>query len=152
MSQNPRPNPYQSPSPAAARHEFPGRREAAIRAVKGPAIALISVGSLSIAWWVFCVVWDLVVLATDSLAASDPAFAPFQMTVKTLWGIVIACNCGFSIWAGWQMRKLWHYQACFLASILASIPGLSPCLCVGIPFGIWAIISLSRSEVKQAFD
>ena len=121
-------------------------------AVKGAAIALISVGSLSIVWWVICVVWDMVVLATDSSAADDPAFAPFQMTVKTVWGVVIAANCGFSIWAGWQMLKLRQYQACFLASILASIPGLSPCLCVGIPFGIWAIIALSRGEVKTAFD
>jgi hypothetical protein len=29
---------------------------------------------------------------------------------------------------------------------------LGPCCIVGIPFGIWAIVVLSKPEVKRAFE
>jgi len=38
------------------------------------------------------------------------------------------------------------------ASIIAMIPCVSPCCCLGLPFGIWALVVLARPAVKSAFQ
>ena len=50
-----------------------------------------------------------------------------------------------------QMKALENYPLALTASILAIIPCLSPCCLVGLPIGIWAIVVLSKPEVKAAF-
>ena len=37
------------------------------------------------------------------------------------------------------------------ASILAVVPCVSPCCLVGLPIGIWALVVLSKPEVKSQF-
>jgi hypothetical protein len=37
------------------------------------------------------------------------------------------------------------------ASVIAMIPCISPCCIVGLPIGIWAMVVLSKPEVKSAF-
>jgi hypothetical protein len=50
-----------------------------------------------------------------------------------------------------KMMRLQSYGWAMAAAILAVIPCLSPCCCLGIPFGIWALVVLSKPEVKAAF-
>jgi hypothetical protein len=50
-----------------------------------------------------------------------------------------------------SMIRLKGYRSAFVAAILSVIPCCSPCFVFGIPFGIWAIVLLSRSDVKQLF-
>lgn len=50
-----------------------------------------------------------------------------------------------------QMARLRSYSSAMTAAILAVIPACSPCVVVGIPFGIWAIIVLRDPSVKAAF-
>jgi hypothetical protein len=50
-----------------------------------------------------------------------------------------------------KMLRLQNYGWAMAASILAVIPCLSPCCCLGIPFGIWSLVVLSKPEVKSAF-
>jgi predicted PurR-regulated permease PerM len=50
-----------------------------------------------------------------------------------------------------KMMHLQSYGWAMAAAILAVIPCLSPCCCLGIPFGIWALVVLSKPEVKAAF-
>lgn len=50
-----------------------------------------------------------------------------------------------------KMRNLESYGLAMTASILSMIPYLSPCCCFGLPFGIWALVVLSKPEVKGAF-
>jgi hypothetical protein len=50
-----------------------------------------------------------------------------------------------------KMMRLQNYGWAMAAAILAVIPCLSPCCCLGIPFGIWALVVLSKPEVKAAF-
>jgi hypothetical protein len=54
-------------------------------------------------------------------------------------------------WGAWCMRRGVRYKTALAASILACIPLASPCLYVGIPFGIWAIVVLRRPDVRAAF-
>jgi hypothetical protein len=50
-----------------------------------------------------------------------------------------------------QMLRWRSYGFAMTAAVLSVIPCLSGCYCVGIPFGIWSLVVLSKPEVKQAF-
>jgi hypothetical protein len=66
-----------------------------------------------------------------------------------LFGILVNI---FVIWAGVRMMSLRNYGVCMAAAILAVVPCTAPCCCLGIAAGIWALVVLSRPEVKQAFS
>ena len=145
-------NPYQAPNLEAVRYEFRQQKEAARQAVKGPAIGLIAVSCLSLFMGLVTIVWDTILIATDPQSFDDLPLGAGGFVVKTVWGLIILANSGFAIWAGFSLQKLRQHQLCWLAGILACIPAIGPCFCLGIPFGIWAIVVLNRSDVADAFD
>lgn len=49
------------------------------------------------------------------------------------------------------MLRFRGYSGALTAAILAIIPICSPCLVLGIPFGIWAVVVLLRPEVRGRF-
>ncbi len=51
----------------------------------------------------------------------------------------------------WSMQSLRRYGLAMTGAIVALVPCLSPCLILGMPFGIWALVVLASSDVKQAF-
>jgi hypothetical protein len=60
--------------------------------------------------------------------------------------------CGIlMIVGGIKMMSLSGYGLSMTASILAMIPCTSPCCLLGLPFGIWSVVVLSRADVKAAF-
>jgi len=147
-----RPNPYQTPNLAAVRSEFRQQKEGARQAVKGPAIGLIAISSLSAFLGLVTIFWDTLLFAIDPQYFDDLPFGAAGFVFKTVWGLIILANCGFAIWAAISMQRLQQHQLCLLASIMACIPPISPCFCLGIPFGLWAAFVLNRSEVAEAFD
>ena len=50
-----------------------------------------------------------------------------------------------------HMMRLKSYSSAMTAAVLAVIPLCSPCVVLGIPFGIWALVVLSNADVKAAF-
>ncbi|MFN0196616.1 MAG: hypothetical protein ACKVT0_07710, partial [Planctomycetaceae bacterium] len=44
------------------------------------------------------------------------------------------------------------YPLAMAGCILASIPCCSPCLVLGMPFGIWGLVILTQEDVKQSFS
>jgi hypothetical protein len=52
---------------------------------------------------------------------------------------------------GLMMFKLRAYGLCVAAAVLALVPCVSPCCCLGLPLGIWALVVLFKPEVKSAF-
>jgi predicted PurR-regulated permease PerM len=65
---------------------------------------------------------------------------------------VIAIAVGVVVLLGaLKMKKLESREWAMTASILAMIPCISPCCIVGLPIGIWALVVLSKPEVKSAF-
>jgi hypothetical protein len=65
--------------------------------------------------------------------------------------IGIAC-AAFTVYGGMQMRALKNWGLALAATILAMLPcGSSCCCCLGLPIGIWVIITLTKPEVKSAF-
>ena len=49
------------------------------------------------------------------------------------------------------LQRLEGYGMAMSGAIVAIIPCLSPCLILGMPFGIWALVLLSSQDVKSAF-
>jgi hypothetical protein len=50
-----------------------------------------------------------------------------------------------------KMKRMESHGFAMAASILALVPCISPCCIVGLPIGIWALVVLSKPEVKGAF-
>jgi hypothetical protein len=76
--------------------------------------------------------------ATSGSAAFLPYLATLVISAIVLFGAL-------------KMMRLQSFGWAMAAAILAVIPCLSPCCCLGIPFGIWALVVLSKPEVKAAF-
>ena len=129
-------------------------REAAQRSLKGPAIGLIAVSALSLFLALLTIVWDTILLMSGSDNFDDLPLGSSSFAFKTIWGLVLVASNGFSLFGGVQMLRLQQqqHQLCWLAAVLACIPVIGPCFCLGIPFGVWAIIVLNRSDVTKAFD
>ena len=59
---------------------------------------------------------------------------------------------GLILFGAIQMKQAKMYGVCMAACILSVIPCVcTSCGCLGIPFGIWALIVLMDPEVKSAF-
>ena len=63
-------------------------------------------------------------------------------------GLLVAA---FVIYASLKMKKLTQWGLAVAASILVMIPCISPCCIIGLPIGIWCLLTLNRPEVKNTF-
>ena len=58
---------------------------------------------------------------------------------------------GVIFYGGLKMKSLENHGLAVATGVLAVIPCTSPCCLLGIPVGIWALVVLSKPEVKSAF-
>jgi hypothetical protein len=154
-----------APSPGAAPGQTGGGREKALQAVKAPAIALIVTGGIN----ALLAVWQVVQYATVRPSLEhypvlkellnpetqkllqdflDKSHGPLGM-VNLLFGFIVS---GLVLLGAIKMLGLRGYNFAITASILALIPCFTPCCCIGLPFGIWALVVLNRPEVKSQFE
>lgn len=56
------------------------------------------------------------------------------------------------IYGAVQMMNLKKYKLSKIASVLTIIPLTSSCCILGIPVGIWGLVTLRKAEVKSSFD
>lgn len=126
-----------------------------LRKVKAPAIGLIVVGSLNIIWAIISIIYNL------SVGLENQAnLYPNDQKGFYYAGLIIGFGILFIdliiapviIYGAIQMMKGRKYGLSKAAAILAVIPFTSCCFLLGIPFGIWAIVVLSKPEVKAYFN
>jgi uncharacterized membrane protein len=72
------------------------------------------------------------------------ALAVVIVFVWSLMGLVAAIS-------GVRMMGLNNYGFSFAACILSMIPCYNSCCILGLPFGIWGLIMLLQSDVKEVF-
>jgi hypothetical protein len=132
-------------------------REMALHAVKVPAIALIVMAGLGIAYYLFNLVLILSGYATrfQQIPPDAPEWVrsfiagmhgPMALLVTLM---VMALN-GFVLFGALKMLRLQSYGLAIAAAIIAMLP--CQCCCVlGLPFGIWALVVLNKPEVKSQF-
>ena len=105
----------------------------ALAQVKGPAIGLIITGVLD--WVLFTIVF---VIAAFTARNGPLVWLP----------LLAMALSGFIIYAGLKLMRLERRGAVLLASVLAMF--VAPGNLVGLAIGIWALVVLSRPEVKAA--
>jgi hypothetical protein len=121
--------------------------------VRGPAIGLIVVAALGVVLQIISLIFNAA--GASILARSGmPKEAMANMlsgTVGVISNIVAILLSVLIFFGATKMKKLESYGLAMAASILAMIPCLSPCCLLGLPLGIWAVVVLSKPEVKGAF-
>ena len=146
-----------APAAAAAPAFQPGVESAAAR-VKGPAIALIVTASLGTAYYLVNGIITLVAGGAMFQRGIPPNFPPeLRSFVEGMQGpfagiisLVIAALNVFVLFGAIKLLRLRSYGLAMAACIVAMLP--CQCCCVlGLPFGIWALVVMSKPEVKSAF-
>ena len=144
-------------SPVGGAGAIHGEREAALKSVQNPAIGLFITGILS---WViipftFVILWRL-------MKDAGPGQAVNMFLSSGLLPMVVGT---LMILAGQKMKRLEAYRlavaACILpmavlvfkmlGMLLTRSITIGPADLVGAPMGLWALVVLSRPEVKAAF-
>lgn len=150
--------PPMSTPPAATAPQAGIGRDAALQAVKGPAIALIATAILGLVMVAIGLVVNVLTLSGVNIGMQqlgDPQLQKFFSQIGGVAGIIediIGGAAGVAILIGARkMQSLEQYQFAFTVSILAMLPCISPCCLFGLPFGIWALVVLNRPEVKSQF-
>jgi len=135
---------YDTPRP---RRRKRGSRARAASAVAGPAIGLIIVGTLGIVAAILSILFNLTRPdpPPNALAASGSykVGTYIGMFVTTCWSVAV-------LYGGIKMKGLEDSRNARAAAILAMVP-CSLAWVIGLPCGIWALVALSKPEVKRAF-
>ena len=141
--------------PAAAANV---ERDAALKGVKGPAIALIITAGLGVAYYGFSGLFTVVTGSVMFHQEMPPNIPPeMQAFVRGMQGplagvisLVIAALNGFVLFGAMKMLRLQNHGLATVASVAAMLPCQCCCL-FGLPFGIWALVVLNKPEVKSQF-
>jgi hypothetical protein len=147
---------HQAPLPGGG--HVSGGREAALQAVKAPAIALTVTAIIGLVLVTIGLVVNCLSLAGMQINNNPMLDAHTQRLANSFGGGVgiltdiIGGIVGVIILRGaGSMRRLENHSTAMTASVCAMIPCVSPCCLLGLPFGIWALIVLNKPEVKSQF-
>jgi hypothetical protein len=131
----------------------PGPSGTAKDALNLPSILLMAAGGLG----VLNGIYSLINGGKNPMAsqfANNPQAAEWAARAQSsgpIFAIVAILCSAFIIFGALKMKNLQSRNLAMAAAILACIPCLSPCCCVGIPFGIWALVVMNKPEVKGSF-
>lgn len=137
-------NPYTAPSPAEAIHPDP--RNIALNRLRGPSLGLLIL-SIGYSLLTFYAVLNITSLLLLSLIRGVGSLYAREILI-----LVAAPVNWFIVLGSFSMRRGTSYPIAVAAATLSCIPLLSPLLCIGIPFGIWALVELRRKDVRAAFE
>jgi len=143
------------PAPLGASTGSYGLERTAAQQVTGPAIGLLVTAGLGLVANLVGLILSMTGQPIGRLPAElGEEVVQKLMEVGSVWGVLGSLlGLAISLLVGYgalQMLKLRSYGWSLAASILALIPCTSPCCVVGLPIGIWALVVLSRPEVKAA--
>jgi hypothetical protein len=151
---SPPPPPY-TPPPIGGGGMGMGGSNAA-QQVQGPAMGLMITGVIGIIFGLLGLVMNLAGVGMSGMQSMGGGATDQYMNMMSGGlGIVSAVIglgiSGFIIWASMQMKQLRNWNMSVAASIVAMIPCIGPCCIIGIPIGIWSVMTLMKPEVKSAF-
>ena len=114
--------------------------------VRKPAEGLIIAGGINI----LCII--PFTLLTGSMVLTSSRLLPqagLDAKVATL-SLLVTCLGAVIVYGVMKMKELESYKWAVISSVLAMLP-ISPGCLFGVPFGVWALSVLFRSEVRKAF-
>lgn len=119
-----------------------GRSDASYQ-VSMPGILLIALGGLTTAI-------SLLGVVTNAAELFNHESTEYMSAVVGVISLIQVFLGGLVLFGGLKMRGLTNYRLALAASLIVLIP--YPCLGVGIPVGVWALVVLSKPAVKAAFS
>jgi hypothetical protein len=132
-------------------------RARALQLVSGPAIALIATAILGMAANGLGLVLHFLGrgFVPPAYGMNPEAMRLLEMLNGPMGAVIriIPIAVGVLVLVGGlKMQHLRSRGLAMTAAIVAMIPCISPCCLLGLPFGIWALIVLSKPEVQSQFD
>jgi hypothetical protein len=121
-------------------------RDEVLARVRLPAIFLIVMAALTIVGRIAGMCFQLIALAQAD-GANGTAAVSGSIAGN---GLALAFNL-VTVVGAYKMMNLESYSSARTAAIISVIPICSPCILLGIPFGIWALVVLSDAQVRAAF-
>ena len=145
--------PSSAPGPAAG-----GKLDQIRKQVRGPAIGLLITGILNWVLMPFIVMFGLPALSRTHgiglahVPLGQPDLIGMGLSKLAVLGLVAIpfILCSFLIYAALKMLRLEAYGFSIAAAIVAML--VTPGNCAGFPLGIWALVVLTRREVREAFQ
>jgi hypothetical protein len=134
----------------------PNRAVAAAK-VNGPAIGLMATAGIGILLQLLSIVLNVLGTGINMASMAGQSGTPEGVAnmmsgtlgvIGSIMGILIG---GLIFFGAMKMRQLNNWGLALASSILAMIPCLSPCCCLGLPIGIWALVVLLDNNVKASF-
>lgn len=126
--------------------------------VSAPSIALIVVGAVGAVGALVSALGSTAMLPLLEKYAQDENMrqqleqARAQGAGNGIGGWIMLVVSAFVIFGAVQMKGLKSYGLAIAASVVAVLPCVGPCCCLGIPFGIWSLVMLLKPEVKAGFE
>lgn len=131
-----------------------GDYEAARAKVQAPAMTLLITTAVFMVLRLVLLVLNLMGVGMIAAAGvNDPQNGQAMANaVGGTVGSIIALVCsGLVLFGAWKMKSLESRSMAMAASILAMIPCTSPCCLVGLPVGIWCVMTLNDPVVKAVY-
>jgi tRNA A-37 threonylcarbamoyl transferase component Bud32 len=130
--------PAEAPPPIAASRAADAW-EAARRVVKGPSTGLLVTGIFN---WLLMPIY---VMAGLYLMGRTGTVVTFPIAM-----VLLVAASSFLIFAALKMKALEAYRVAVIGSIVAVV--VTPGNLIGLPFGIWSLVVLTRRDVREAFQ
>jgi hypothetical protein len=81
-----------------------------------------------------------------------PGMEPALMHAFSIGSLVVGLAIAVVVYmAASRMQRLESWGFALAGAILAGLPFCSPCCCIGLPVGIWAVVVLLDEKVKGQF-
>ena len=167
---------YQQSTAHLTKNQPKYTRAEALQRVQSPAKSLIIVSSLFIAALILGAVYFVAGETARMMSAEPEIGVPIKgesieqrlarekdekqresernfiiFSLVSITGLIgIVCS-SVVLAGGLKMRQLKSYKLAYAGAAFATIPILSPLLVLGIPFGIWALITINDKEIKRYF-
>lgn len=118
-----------------------------------PAIGLIMTGIINICWGLLGI-FSMILRWTGVRQNQIPDDADERLGYYFAFIIIILSLllAPIIIYGAVMMLKGKRFELAKTAAVLAIIPFTSCCFVIGIPFGVWALVVLSKPEVKAIFS
>ena len=152
------PNPYQGQYPPGGHFGQPMNTGGGDEKTKIPAIALLVLCAISVIVYLGFAAYDVYLITSGQLhQALRNQNAPIDLTtiliIRLVGVAVVMLAHVFIISGAVQMLKKGSFKMAMTAGVLCVIPCFStPCVVLGIPFGIWTLVVLSDANVKRSFS
>jgi len=132
-----------------------GSRARALEKVSLPAIFLMVLGGLGLAFAVVRTVTDIMMgdeaLDNNPFINNDPAMKDFNKTMMVIGPILNVIWAVIVFMGGLFMKRLQARGFVMFSTIWAMLP-CSLCCLAGIPLGIWALVVINDETVKRGFN